>query len=59
MCRLLTLTATHKVHVTKVAPYLVADYVTELQKVTLLPRIKVKFSLCIVSQKNRMCRLII
>ena len=42
ICRLFTLMSTHKVEFAKVACYLVADYVSELQKVTLLPATKVR-----------------
>ena len=41
--RLLMLLSHHKVHVGKLASYLIADYVCELQKVTLIPRVKVSF----------------
>ena len=39
--RLFGLIATHKLDFKKVAVYLVADYVEDVQKVTLIPSVKV------------------
>lgn len=44
--RLFSLVATHKVEFGKVAVYVIADYVTAVQRVTLLPALKVNSILC-------------
>ena len=40
-CRLVSLVCSHRVEFTKAAPYIVADYCTAVQHVTLYPRVKV------------------
>ena len=50
--RLFTLMSTHKVEFAKVACYLVADYVGELQKVTLLPATKVLLQDSVIRRIN-------